>query len=110
MFFHLRVLGDFEQCHEGTDAQTSRWSEAEAPQFLDILHVHQSLGMDDVVLHQSKQIASAGKNLSIVPLLSEKTNRLLFLFGTGVFEGSHARPPSDWPSSAARTRSGVSGK
>src|SRR5437016_5955067 len=67
--------------------------------------------MDDVVLHQAEQIASAREHFSIVPLLTEKANRLLLLFGAGVFEGSHARPPScpDF-SRASRTRSGVSGR
>src|SRR5438045_8159368 len=53
MLFHLRVLGDFEQCHEGTDAQPSQWNEPHASQFLDILHVQQSLRTDDAVRVQS---------------------------------------------------------
>src|SRR5689334_2739547 len=104
-----RIVGDLGQRRERAQAQSALLAKADSMQLWDPFYVHQTLGMNDVIFHQAEQVAAAGENLSIAPLLTQQTDHLLFLFGICIFEGSHARAPSAL-SSASRTRSGVKGR
>src|SRR5207245_8369524 len=79
---------------------------ADAAQLLDALDVDQALGRGHVVLHEREQVGAAGQGRGVVPGAAEETDRLLLRGGARVLESAHQ---ARLPSSAARTRLGVSG-
>ena len=47
--------------------------------FLDMLNVHQSLGMHNVIFHERQQIGAAGEHFSLRPKLAPRSpDGLLF--------------------------------
>src|SRR5581483_6167495 len=74
----------------------------------DLLYVHQSLGMYDIIFHERQQVSAAAKDLSLSPIRTQQADGLIWGGGSGELEGSH-HAPAFWPN-AVSTRSGVSGR
>src|SRR5438552_4861182 len=107
VFLDAGILGQISECCQRADAQTLRTGRNTAEIF-DVFNIHEPLRGDDVVFHQSEQVGSAGKDFGIAPGRSQQADRLRSAVRADVFKRSHQAPA--FCPSAARTRSGVSGR
>src|SRR5438034_2125437 len=107
VFSYTSILGQIAQSRKRTNAQALRAGRY-AAQIFDVFNIHQPLGSDDVVFHQSEQVGSAGEDFCISPACTEQADSLRSAVRAEVFKRSHQAPA--FCPSAARTRSGVSGR
>ena len=104
----LGVLDELDERDGRADAQPAVGRCRD--RLVEVLHVHQPVGLGDVVFHQAEKVHPAGDRQDLAPLRAERGDRFLLRRSIDISKRFHSVPLAFSCSMAASTVSGVIGR